>query len=372
MTVTNQTNKTRQHGNGITDTFNFTFPIFEESNLEVYKIDTSVTPEVATLQTITTDYTVDISQTSEGGSVTFVVTPTSDEDVFIKRVMDFKQRVDIETNSNFPENDMEKGLDKSRMLDIQLQENDDRTLKINEFYDGSATFEIPNPEASKVIGWASDGVTMANYSGSDLDTILTTSYGKTLVQSAGAEGARDILELGTTDDVQFNDITCSQITATTYVGIPKISGDMVQLVNETVTSVGSGTTIVPTDDTIPQKTEGDEYITKSITPTKATNKLKIEVNLGCLSPSANVQVTVALFQDDNADAIAVGTQVIRAGEAGAISLLHYMTAGTTSPTTFKIRVGPSATATLTVNGVAGSRLYGGKSSSSLTITEIEV
>jgi hypothetical protein len=221
MTVSNQTNKTRQSGDGSTVTFNFSFPIFNNTDIEVYKIDTSTTPESSALQTITTDYTVTISDTSEGGSVTYVVAPTSDEDAFIKRVLPFTQTTNIEINSNFPEENVEDEFDKSRMLDIQVQEETDRTLKVNEFYSGSASFEIANPEASKVIGWDSLGTTLVNYSGSDLDTILTSSYGQQLVQSANALVARGLLELDTTDDVEFNDLTVSQITATTYVGLPQ-------------------------------------------------------------------------------------------------------------------------------------------------------
>jgi hypothetical protein len=215
MTVTNQTNKTRQSGDGVTTTFNFSFKIFNETDLKVYKINTSTTPETETLQTITTDYTVTISTTSEGGSVTYTTAPTSNEDAFIKRVVAFTQETDIGINVNFPETAVENELDKSRMLDIQVDEATDRTLQVNQFYNGSADFTIPNPEASKVIGWDATGLVMANYSGSNLDTILTTAYGQTLVQSADAEAARDTLELGTTDDVEF-----AKITGSSYVGLP--------------------------------------------------------------------------------------------------------------------------------------------------------
>lgn len=218
MTVSNITNKTRQHGNGTTKAFNFSFPIFNTTDLEVYLIDTTTTPETSVLQT--TGFTTTISTTTEGGTVTFVTAPTSNQDVFIKRVMSYTQATKISTNTNFPEKNLEDTYDKSRMIDIQLNEENDRTLQINQFYDGSADFTIPNPEAGKVLGWDATGLIMANYSGSDLSTILTTSYGQTLVQSANALAARNTLELGTTDDVEFNDFTCSQITATTYVGLP--------------------------------------------------------------------------------------------------------------------------------------------------------
>ena len=51
----------------------------------------------------------------------------------------------------------------------------------------------------------------------------------------------------------------------------------VQVVNTQTGAVDTGTTAMPCDDTIPQNTEGDEFMTLAITPTSATNKLKIDV-----------------------------------------------------------------------------------------------
>jgi U3 small nucleolar RNA-associated protein 20 len=52
-----------------------------------------------------------------------------------------------------------------------------------------------------------------------------------------------------------------------------------------------------------------------------------------------------------------------------ICFSHYMTAGTTSSTTFRVRAGAAGAATTTFNGTAGARKFGGVASSSITITE---
>ena len=53
-------------------------------------------------------------------------------------------------------------------------------------------------------------------------------------------------------------------------------------------------------------------------------------------------------------------------------LKHYMTAGTTSATTFKVRIGrtDSHSNPFTINGYNGARKFGGVSSTSITIMEI--
>ena len=150
------------------------------------------------------------------------------------------------------------------------------------------------------------------------------------------------------------------------------TGRIVQTVNLRATGVATGTTLIPTDDTIPQKTEGVEYMTLAITPTHASNKLKIEVTVFMASFGVT-RLTTCLFQDDTANGLAaVQTVTQAAGYEEVHSFTHYMAAGTTSETTFKVRAGGNTTNTTTFNGTAGARRYGGTAGSSITIQEIEV
>jgi len=156
-------------------------------------------------------------------------------------------------------------------------------------------------------------------------------------------------------------------------GTHKIDGGSVQIVNTQTGAVSTGTTLIPVDDTIPQKTEGDEYMTLAITPTSATNVLKIEVEITAASSSTIRRLTVALFQDTTANALKAATiYVANANAAYTYRLTHYMTSGTTSSTTFKARAGLDLAGTLTLNGQSGSRIFGGVCASSITITEYEV
>lgn len=152
------------------------------------------------------------------------------------------------------------------------------------------------------------------------------------------------------------------------------AGSSLQQVNTQTGAVASGTTVMPLDDTIPQNTEGVAFtaLDTAITPTSATSKLKIEVVINGANSVANYLI-VALFQDSTAGALAANaTYMPTAGSSGSVMFTHYMTAGTTSATTFKLRVGCSAAGTTTINGQAGGRLLGGVMASSMTITEIKV
>lgn len=150
------------------------------------------------------------------------------------------------------------------------------------------------------------------------------------------------------------------------------AGEVLQVVNTQTGAVDTGTTQMPLDDTIPQNTEGDEYMTLAITPKSATNKLKIEIVVHVMRNNTGT-ICGALFQDSTASAIAAGwSDTHDALYATRIVFTHYMTAGTVLETTFKFRAGPSGAATVTFNGNNGSRIFGGVMASSITITEIKV
>ena len=78
---------------------------------------------------------------------------------------------------------------------------------------------------------------------------------------------------------------------------------VVQVVNVTDGAVATGTTVMAFDDTIPQNTEGDEYMSLAITPKSTTNILKIEV-VANSAATAGTTAIVGLFQDSTDDALA--------------------------------------------------------------------
>ena len=147
-------------------------------------------------------------------------------------------------------------------------------------------------------------------------------------------------------------------------------GKVVQVVNTSTGALATGTTVQVLDDTIPQNTEGNELMTLAITPTSSSNYLIIESQING-AVSADVRVIASLFQDTTANALAVNYNMLRTTNYGTfVYLSHYMQAGTTSATTFKIRGGGSGAGTFTFNGAFGGRYFGGVQNSFIKITEI--
>lgn len=144
---------------------------------------------------------------------------------------------------------------------------------------------------------------------------------------------------------------------------------VLQVVNTQTGAVATGTTVLPYDDTIPQNTEGDQYMTLAITPLSASSYLLIEVKIS-LSPSAGGHESVALFVDTTAGALAATNAFIAGFETTALALDYYVASASTTARTYKVRAGSSVAATTTLNGQNTARRFGGVPASSITITEI--
>jgi N-acetylneuraminic acid mutarotase len=147
------------------------------------------------------------------------------------------------------------------------------------------------------------------------------------------------------------------------------NGAVQQVVYAGFSAVATGTTVMPNDDTIPQNTEGDQYMTLAITPKSTTNTLVIEA-VAMLAASGVVIMGGAIFQDSTANAL-YGSQVTAFLTGAPLHWVgkHSMTAGTTSSTTFKFRAGVATAATITFNGIAGARIFGAINKSMMRITE---
>jgi hypothetical protein len=156
---------------------------------------------------------------------------------------------------------------------------------------------------------------------------------------------------------------------TWYEGMLK-PGDTVQTKYTTDSATATGSTAILIDDSIPQNTEGDQYMSLAITPTNAVNILQVEHGGQYESVGGALHLTLALFQDSTANALTARASYYGANAENNWLTLHYrMAAGTTSATTFKIRAGANANS-LRFNGFSGSRVYGGACYSYLKVTEI--
>jgi hypothetical protein len=202
---------------------------------------------------------------------------------------------------------------------------------------------------------------------------MTITLRAGVVSSGIQQNGTEFLTVDSSNNVSLtnNLAVTGTLTATGKLAASSLpAGCVLQVKNFQTGTYATGTTLLPFDNTIPQITEGNQYLSLAITPISATSKLLIQVNI-VMSSSALNFCTAALFQDSTANAIAASSVYASVATGIVIpSFNYFMTSGTTSATTFTVRAGTNNAGTTTVNGQSGGQSFGGVCSSSITITEI--
>jgi hypothetical protein len=270
------------------------------------------------------------------------------------------------------------------------------------------------------LGTASDKVAYTTGVDTWAETALT-SYGRSLIDDVDAAAGRTTLGLGTiaTQDSNNVSITGGSVTGITDLTVPDggtglssttayavlcggtsstaalqsiasvgtagqvlksngagalptfqdagSSSVVVQQIRATTTTSGTSATTIPADDTIPQNTEGTELLTVSITPTNSNSVLVIEYDFWGVLTNAGIG-TAALFVDTTADAIYSQQNVTVSTSPQNLHGRYYLTAGSTSARTYKLRFGGSASSAW-LQLIAGSTYYSTTDRINLTVTE---
>ena len=158
MTISSTTVKNSYSGDGSTTTFNYTFKIFANSDLQVI-IRSSTGTE--TVKTITTHYTVTGAGSASGGSITFTAgnIPTATETVVLRRAVPQTQAIDYIANDPFPAESHEEGLDRAMMTLQQVQEEVTRSIKLSRTNTMTSTeFTVgASARANKILAFDTNG-----------------------------------------------------------------------------------------------------------------------------------------------------------------------------------------------------------------------
>ena len=209
---------------------------------------------------------------------------------------------------------------------------------------------------------------------------LNTTAAPTVVVADNEVTTAKILDANVTNAKLASDIDASKLTTGTLpiariadgavVSSKLADGAVVKSVYASTNAATDITNGIPSDDTIPQNTEGTEILTATITPSSSTNKILVSVVVNGTTINA-VSYNVALFKDSVADALSAARNYGQ-GYTYQLALTHLDSPATTSAVTYKVRAGAATGNNFYLNQTNGDvRMFGGVCFSSIVLTEIK-
>ena len=310
MTISSTTVKNSYSGNGTLDTFNYTFKIFADADLQVIIRSAAGTE---TVKTLTTHYTVTGAGNANGGTIVFTSgnIPTATETVVIRRAVPQTQAIDYIANDPFPAESHEEGLDRSMMSVQQLQEEVDRSIKLSRTNTMTSTeFTVGSTDrANKILAFDSAGeisVTqeLGTYQGTDATT-TTEAY-----------NVRDIIK--STTAAQLNNVYIC--IADAVVGDLLTDTDHFELLVDAVSAATSATnaaasaTAAATSATAAQTAQTAAETAETNAETAETNAETAETNASTSETNAATSATNAATSATSASTSAT-TATTKATEA---------------------------------------------------------
>lgn len=137
-------------GDGVSTVFAYSRQFPEATDLKVYLVNNS--SGVATLQVLSTDYSVTGAGDVNGGSITMVTAPPVGTTLIRYRDMDPTQALDLDNVTSFPMTSVEAALDRAMLAIGEIRTRIGRMLFAPLTRLGSFDYTLPVPVASKVIG----------------------------------------------------------------------------------------------------------------------------------------------------------------------------------------------------------------------------
>lgn len=118
-------------GNGVTTAFGFSFKAFDEADVRVVELDEITSVE--TDATLNSDYTVALNPDQEstpGGTVNYLVAPSSDTKVTLIGNLNYEQPIDLPDGGAYRAQQVEDGMDRLAIQMQQLKEIIDRCAQV--------------------------------------------------------------------------------------------------------------------------------------------------------------------------------------------------------------------------------------------------
>lgn len=325
MTVINTTRKITTAGTGSQTTFTFPYRVLDTAHNVINLI--VIATGVKTLQVEGVDYSMTLNTITEGGTVTFLLTdPPATDQVFQKRTTPRTQPTDIPNRGSVREDQLETEYDRSRLIDIEQEEDLSRAILQDEATAGQS-FTLPVLEEDKLLGWgASDLENVENPAVAAAASATAAAADAVSTAADAVSTAADVVS--TNADVVLTNAdavsTAASLAAirpsmTNKSGGGHVAGDVGIIDSANAGSVKNSTT------------QGDEKVILVATGTIANNAVgtyqtgagEISINIkGSISIGDFVRLSSTAKQAESAGSTAVSGTFAQAQASGTNALVN--------------------------------------------------
>ena len=210
MTISSETSRMDNVGNGATLIFPYTYKINASSHMVVVVAIAGVEYTLAEI----TDYTVSGVGLSAGGNVTFVVAPANGTKITLRRVIPLLQNTDIKNQATYFPETHEDVFDYLTTMVQQLKEISNRSLTLSVTSSGVSAV-LPSPVANQFLGWNAAATALINYAG--VAGVPVSTFMATVLDDVDASAAQTTLGISTFIKTLLDDANVS--AAQTTLGI---------------------------------------------------------------------------------------------------------------------------------------------------------
>ncbi len=223
MTITTNPARNEYTANAGQTVFNYTFKIFENTDLNVY-----VTPagQECTGADLTTAYIVDNGTIGDpaGGFIT-LNTPTGQDDlVTIVLNVPSSRTIDYQNNGDFRPDTVNDDFDRVVSIAKKTEERVSRTLQFSQCLQNSDSLSLPTPEPGKAMLWNADKTGLENFTPStgnaidpsedlgsytnyEFDTVANAKIGLTIGGQVVTLKENDVIRIKERESALFDVIT---------------------------------------------------------------------------------------------------------------------------------------------------------------------
>lgn len=140
-------------GDGVEDTYSFTFKYVDATDIEVY---------VSSALVAASAYTLTKDADGVGGTVVFDTAPANTAPILIQRVVPYTQATRLPNVDRLSRDVLENTFDKTVMQVQQLRDTQNRSFSFAATSTTSASVTVPDPSADAYLGWNSGATALEN------------------------------------------------------------------------------------------------------------------------------------------------------------------------------------------------------------------